>query len=72
MMKIWKNMNTIEHLKTVTFKDLEQILKKGESAMYKVNGLMRKQALGLKYDQCDFEAINSNCPMMHKKAKHTD
>ena len=37
---------------------------KGEAAMYKVNGLMRKQALGLKCDQCDFEAINNNCLMM--------
>ena len=40
--------------------------------MYKLNDLRRKQALGLKYDQCDFETRNSNGLTMHMKAKHTE
>ena len=62
--------NDDKNLVNVT--DLEPSIKTYEDAMEKVNTLLQKQFSALKCDLCEFEARNSNCLNMHKKAKHTD
>ena len=55
---------------TVRLSEIEPVLLKVESAMEKVNELLKSSKL--KCDKCDFTARNQNGLNMHIKAKHTN